>query len=263
MIKLIVCDLDGTLLDDNKKLDSGIFEVIPKLKEKGIAFTLASGRNEELLNKYVDELNIEIPYITNNGGNIYQKHICIENDCIESKYNNFIARTLYENDIPFRIFSIENIYAYSTTEFFIERMSHFNTESIDYHPDIDLSNNHVYKITSDYRLNLDKFDEVYKKIVDNCDNISYLQAEKHVYCINSTTANKGEALKRLCKIMDIDLSETMAFGDNGTDLPMITMAKVGVVTENGDEIVKKQSDYICKDNNSHGVSDFIKEYFNL
>ena len=38
MIRLIISDLDGTALDDNKKLDSGLFEIIPTLKEKGILF---------------------------------------------------------------------------------------------------------------------------------------------------------------------------------------------------------------------------------
>ena len=263
MIKLIVCDLDGTLLDDNKKLDSDIFEVIPKLKEKGITFTLASGRNEELLNNYVDELNIDVPYIANNGANIYKNHICIENNLIDSKYNNLITRILYENNIAFRAFSLEGIYAYSSTSFFEDRMSYFNDEIINYHPDIDLSDKHIYKITSDYHLNIDKLDYISKMIKDNCDSISYLQAENNVYCVNSISANKGQCLKRLCELLNIDISETMAFGDSGTDLAMIKMASIGVVTKNGNETLKKEANYICEDNNHNGVSKFIKEYFDL
>lgn len=48
MIKLIVCDLDGTLLNDRKQLDSQILPVLDALRKKHILFTLATGRNEAI-----------------------------------------------------------------------------------------------------------------------------------------------------------------------------------------------------------------------
>lgn len=261
MIKLIVCDLDGTLLDDNKKLDSNIFEVIPKLKEKGITFSIASGRNEELLKDYIDELNIEVPYVTNNGGNIYQKHKCIQNICIPQKYNNLIAKILYDNEIAFRIFSIENIYEYLETDFFDERMRNM-PDTIKYHPDLDLSNNHIYKINSDFSKHLNKFDEIYNQITSHPD-ISYLKAEENIYCVNAIDASKGSGLERVCELLNIDINETMAIGDNGTDLTMLEKASVSVVVENAQDDIKMYADYICGDNNHNGVSKFLREYFNL
>lgn len=44
-LRLIVADLDGTLLDDEKQLDAGIVDVIKELEKRDIMFTLASGRN--------------------------------------------------------------------------------------------------------------------------------------------------------------------------------------------------------------------------
>ena len=44
MIKLIVSDMDGTLVNDEKKIDENIYEILPKLKEMGIKFVVASGR---------------------------------------------------------------------------------------------------------------------------------------------------------------------------------------------------------------------------
>lgn len=67
MIKLIVCDLDGTLLNDRKQLDSQILEVLDALRKKHILFTLATGRNEAIVRDYVDQLGIEIPYAADNG----------------------------------------------------------------------------------------------------------------------------------------------------------------------------------------------------
>ena len=44
LVKLIVSDMDGTLVDDDKNIDTEIFELLPKLKAAGIRFVVASGR---------------------------------------------------------------------------------------------------------------------------------------------------------------------------------------------------------------------------
>ena len=73
MIKLIACDLDGTALDSAKRVDSELKEIKEKLKERGVHLIFVSGRSEELLYQFVDEFELEDPYITNNGGNIFLK----------------------------------------------------------------------------------------------------------------------------------------------------------------------------------------------
>ena len=55
-IKLVVSDLDGTLLNDNKEIDSKISDVIKSLYEKGILFTIATGRNYSLSKKIINVL---------------------------------------------------------------------------------------------------------------------------------------------------------------------------------------------------------------
>ena len=44
MIKLIVSDMDGTLLNDEKHIDKRIYSLLPKMREEGIRFVVASGR---------------------------------------------------------------------------------------------------------------------------------------------------------------------------------------------------------------------------
>ena len=44
MIKLIVSDMDGTLLNDEKQIDKRIYDLLPKMREEGIRFVVASGR---------------------------------------------------------------------------------------------------------------------------------------------------------------------------------------------------------------------------
>ena len=69
-LRLIVADLDGTLLDDEKQLDAGIVDVIKELEKRDIMFTLASGRNIHIMQPYLKELSLQLPFIANNGANI-------------------------------------------------------------------------------------------------------------------------------------------------------------------------------------------------
>lgn len=261
MIKLIATDLDGTILNDKKEVDSKLKDVIKKLEKKNIAFTVASGRNEEISEKIIDYLEIKTPYITNNGGNIYQNHKCLLNDCLPQEYNNYIARKLYENDIPFRLFSTTIFYGLGNSEFFKERQGIFEPLLSKYDPSIDISDLNIYKITADFINKLDLVD-IFKEDLKDKD-ITFLKADVTAYCFNSLSATKGNALKNLCEMMNIDLEEVMVFGDNGNDESMLRNAGISVVMKNGDESVKQIADYICDDNNHNGVSNFLINYFKL
>ena len=67
MIKLIACDMDGTLLDSAKRLPAELPEVIAKLKEKGVLFCVASGRQYASLRRDFDAYADDMLFICENG----------------------------------------------------------------------------------------------------------------------------------------------------------------------------------------------------
>lgn len=72
MIRLIASDLDGTLLKKGaQKLSPEVFELIPALKEKGIYFVAASGRQYANMRRLFAPLQDEISYIAENGSLCY------------------------------------------------------------------------------------------------------------------------------------------------------------------------------------------------
>ena len=261
MIKLIACDLDGTALDDQKNIDSGLKEVIGKLKEKGILFTVASGRNKELIRRFVEDLEIEIPYICNNGANIYHGNELINVDCIPSEHVSDIARLLYEKGVVFRVYSIEDVFCNKISDFFLARTKGFTKPFKDYSPEIDLSKYHVVKIAGDFN-DCEEIIEDVQKIVRAYPGTDFFRVEPDVYCVNSISANKGDSLKKVCDNLGIEMGkEVMSFGDNENDLSMLKGSKISVAMGNSEENVKEEADYICLDNNHNGVSEFLKEYF--
>lgn len=264
MIKLIAVDLDGTILDDDKNPDSELKEVFSTLAQKGIRYTFVSGRNEFLLTKYIDDFELEDPYVANNGGNIYRKHELLYNDFLPQEYNNTLARMLYDYDIGFRLFSSEKVLGYSSSDFFAARLKSYLKAGLkEYDPDEDLKDLHIYKITCDFCYHPDLIEKFKKELKQKCPNMNFLNAEDDVYCANSITADKGHALEKLCELSSISLDEVMAFGDNGNDVPMLKKAGISVAMGNSDQDVKDLCDYVCGDNNHNGVSVFLKDYYNL
>ena len=71
MIKLVVTDVDGTLVEDGSpNIDPELFETILKLREKGIQFAVASGRPWASVERTFDPVKKKVFYIANNGSYI-------------------------------------------------------------------------------------------------------------------------------------------------------------------------------------------------
>lgn len=78
--------------------------------------------------------------------------------------------------------------------------------------------------------------------------------------INAGRANKGEGLRFLCRHLGIDIRESMAFGDGSNDLSMLRAAGVGVAMGNGDPAVRAAADYITDTNDHDGVAKGIERF---
>ena len=80
MVKLVASDLDGTLLDDKGRLPQGIFERIRALRERGVWFAAASGRQYDNLKRLFAPVWREMAFVCENGG------LVTVQDCREARY---------------------------------------------------------------------------------------------------------------------------------------------------------------------------------
>ena len=97
-IRLVVCDLDGTLLKTDKTLDERIISII---QNKQYMFTVASGRSAVLVKDYVDALGVRMPYITNNGAQVYDaRHGCMKQYDIAQGEVGFIIELAKKMKMP-------------------------------------------------------------------------------------------------------------------------------------------------------------------
>ena len=73
--------------------------------------------------------------------------------------------------------------------------------------------------------------------------------------------NKGNAVRNMCRMLGIDLADTIAVGDEENDLTMIEAAGVGVAMANGIPAAKALADYVTtRDNNHDGIAEVVEKF---
>ena len=98
------------------------------------------------------------------------------------------------------------------------------------------------------------------KILKRINNITLTSSFVHNWEIGGETTSKGEALSYLMKIMEIDKSQMIAFGDSPNDIAMIKLAEVGIALGNATDEVKEEADLITETNDNDGVAMVIEKY---
>ena len=121
---LLAADMDCTLLAPGKDVPEGNKEAIRALKGSGVAFTIATGRSSFLVGKFAEDLGIEVPVITSNGGSLFDaaaRKQFDSKDFEESKIRDLL-RYLLDNDADATLYSDEGIFfaPNSSRKFFVE-----------------------------------------------------------------------------------------------------------------------------------------------
>ena len=86
----------------------------------------------------------------------------------------------------------------------------------------------------------------------------FTSTSEYIEFVNSEVS-KGEALKKLCEIMGVDVCATVAFGDGENDVELLKAAGLGVAMENAVEKAKKAADIVTLSNDMSGVVKIIYE----
>lgn len=256
-IRLIAADCDGTLLNDQKEIDSGLREVLPLLRKQGIEFTLATGRNMEIVMPFVKTLDLRVPIVTNGGAEIYYgkeylvKHSLSPDDLryiIDMLEKHHIRSVYYSNDCLY------TRYADDVNQYFLNRMTgKVEVKELD---DVEtLKQMELFKIVI---VEPDK--ELLKEVsnfINTMSNTHCLGAEDNLCTITHKQASKGKALLKLAEILKINADEVVVIGDNHNDMSMFECFKNSVAMGNADESIKQATRYVTLDNNHQGVSSFL------
>lgn len=242
MIRYVASDLDGTLLKkDAQSLDPEIFDLILKLKARGIRFIAASGRTYENVYRLFGPVQDDISYITENGSMCVHNHQVIARGVIGRELGLRIIRAARQFPQFHCMLSCEST-AY--TDSADERFIHHLRDVVKY----------KLKVVPD----LCEVDEPFLKIAflnfDGTDISEHFFKEKFSSEIKIVTsgnlwvdfiapgANKGSGLAALTKHLGIPLKDGIAFGDHFNDIELLEAAGIGYAMDDCAPGVEKYAD---------------------
>lgn len=260
-IRLVLADLDGTLLKEDKSFDSDIIEVRKQLKAKGIEFSFASGRNMHIMQEYVNRMDIEAPYITNNGANMFVKQECIyECSIVEEELRQTLI-LLQQKQIPFIAYSNFVVYPFGSHPAltnFLQRLIG-KSEIKEGVPLDEVCGHSIFKVVLVHE-DAVFMDGIMKAINKQCSHTHCVRSEGDVYTLTHLSASKGSAVQMLLEKLKVDPNHTLVFGDNYNDTPMFDVVKYSVAMGNAIDDIKAKATFVTKSNEENGVSWFLKTY---
>lgn len=259
MIKLIVSDIDGTLLPEGTdQINPRLFEAIRELKKKGIVFAAASGRQYNSMLHVMEPVKDDIIFVAENGTNIVQNG--------KSIYSSYIDPSLAEEAVRYMKTIPDCEVTVSTPE-----MMHLENSN----PEL------VALLTEGYRNNVAVVEDVLpycshtSKMAIYCGKGSGPVAEDLIQRFGDRLnvaiagsiwvdlihkdADKGYALNYLQNMLNITKEETMAFGDNCNDIGMLKQAGESYAVANAHPQLKQVAKHEALSYKEDGVLKVLLE----
>lgn len=261
MVKLVVSDMDGTLLAQNSVLGGRAVRMIQKLKEKGILFTMATGRSQCLSEKYEELLGLEIPYIACNGAVILQRGRIIKQHQIALKGLRSLIEEADRLDMSV-VFSIGGSeFYYKETPWILDQRK----EQGYYQNPMILSEeiwNHTLleklMIMDNRRTGrIALMEEMCRKLPTEYGFTRY--TDMSVEIVNCR-ATKASAVQFLAGYLGIGMEDVLAIGDHKNDCEMLKEAGIGAAVSNAIPDAKECADYVASEDHLDGVMEAVRVF---
>lgn len=254
MSKIIFSDIDGTLLTNDHKLLPNTLFSINKLQNNNHELVLISARSPSGIFPILQKYNFNCPIISFNGALILDKN---KNILFSKGMNKDIAKEVIdfieENkfDLSWCIYSFFKWIVKDRNDPRIQREEKIveaNSEKGDINS---ISKNEIHKILCICSPN--EIINIENKLIEKFPNLSIVKSSSILLEIMEKNINKANAINTFCKIMNIDLKDTIAFGDNYNDYEMLNLVNHGFLMDNAPEELKKQFASITSSNEKDGI----------
>ena len=260
MIKLIVSDLDGTLLNSKKQLPPDLFETLDELERRGIVFAVASGRTYSAVDHlFPEEYRRKISFICDNGACTYRAEKLTEVFPLDrATYDELLDACERIGGFKLVVCAADGVYHLDSGDEFSNAVGLFyrNHSATD---DLRGVKDTIFKLAvcderGTYAHGKPELDKIFGDRLN-------VQVSGPIWMdVMASGVSKGNALKALQKRLGVTSAETMAFGDYFNDLDMLLAADWSFCPENGHEEIKKQTRFVCADCDHGGVVESIRTY---
>lgn len=285
ILKLIVSDLDGTLLNRNREISQENLAALHAAQEKGIEVAIASGRNYGNVLELCRRAGLKAHIISNNGSFVHDKDgkqlMAIGMD---KQHMRTALEWLHEHQYFYNISTDKEVFYPANVEEIL--LSDFQTAAgIGGVVTIDMVKEKIGRIVaqegatfmenfaeildqnltfgniSSITFNKEKLSQG-KEYFENYPELTMTVSGDDIFEMIPLSASKGNALEILSNSLQISLQDIMAIGDHYNDISMLERVGYSVAMGNAEEDVKKICKYITLTNDLHGVEHIVAQVLN-
>ena len=260
-ISAVLADVDGTLVNEDKALTERAIEAVGLLRERGVAFTICSGRPPQGLRMLVEPLGLTMPMAAFNGGVILLPDLSVLDE-----------RALPDYVVPAIVDAMEDhrldVWVYTATDWYVRsrKAARVDRESatIQCEPTVVASFDGVLSgvvkivgVSEDY----DKI-ATCEAYLQNAFGTQVSAARSQPYYLDVThpTANKGTVIDRLARYLKIPTEAIATIGDQPTDVLMFERSGLSVAMGNANEEVKRQATHVSASHEDEGFADAVNRF---
>lgn len=258
MIKLIASDIDGTLVaDGTNKVNPEIFEVVLRLKEKGIQFAAASGRQWVSIERLFEPVKERIFYLSDNGAYVG----CHGRNLFLNTIDRELALEMVEDikrdpELEVMLSGPDVVYMDTKDQEFVDWIIDgykFQVKLVD---DVRKVDDRFIKVSAYKKHGVQEATEEIRKKYENRLKVT-ISGDMWMDCM-ALGVCKGQAIEVLQKGLDIKPEETMAFGDQLNDMEMLGRAYYSFAVGNARPEVKAAARFQTDTNRNDGVLKILK-----
>lgn len=260
-VKLVVSDMDGTLLNDAGKVSPRFFELYKELKKLDVHFIAASGRQYYSIIDKLDRIKDEITVIAENGGYAVKSGTELHSCCMPlEKTRELIQKIRTIDDAHIVLCGKKQAYVEDKDERFLNIFNEYYAK---------------YQLVDDLcAIQDDDFFKIAVYSFAGSENTTYphtkhLEKELKVKVsgqnwldLSSLDADKGRTLTHIQEQMQITPDQTIAIGDYNNDLEMLERAYFSYAMKNAHPNVQKAARFKTTSNEDMGVENVLEELLN-
>lgn len=253
-MKALFFDIDGTLIDiDSHKIPESTTIALCKAKEAGNKIFIATGRSHTIVELPGLPKEIIDGYITLNGA------ICIANDKpisltkIPEETVKALSEVCIANNFTCLFVTMDGMkVANCNQQFKTGFQKFFNLAPIPVTDFASMLHDDIYQMTVFFT------EDVEKGLKPRFPELEFNRWFPTFADITCKGVDKAKGIDIMARHFNIDISDTIAFGDGGNDIPMLKKAGTGVAMGNASDEVKANADYVTQSVNKDGISKTLK-----
>lgn len=260
-VKLLVADIDGTLLDPQKKLTDAVRDSVLRVKEAGVLFTVISARPPHAVQFLIDGLQLAEPIACFNGALICTpKYEVLNQILMEPQDASHVSTAILEHGL--------DLWMFRGAEWFVSRLNGPHVDGhIKYlgHPPRYMGQDFTLCTTANKLVGVsDNYDLVKRcqaDVIAKCGpRISATRSADYYLDVTHRDANKGHAVELLAALMKVPLENVATIGDMQTDTLMFAKSGVSIAMGNAEGDVKAKAKFTTTSNAEDGFAHAMEEF---